>query len=169
MTHAQNVLAPLIHSFRSVPLSEAIISTVLLLVMLVLAACGSSPTNTPTSTATSSAATSTSTTSAPQQTVTSGPGTTTTAVSPGSTATSPNGYPIKVYFSKFPDSLNNFSAVFPVDRTSPTSAVATFSIQLLIAGPSLNERSVGYFSEFNSILSGPSSCSAPNPTGGPDF
>src|SRR5262249_12441910 len=78
-------------------------------------------------------------------------------------------YPIKVYFSKFPDSTNGFNAVFPVDRSSPSAAVATFSIQLLIAGPTLSERSAGYFSELNSILSGPSSCSTPNPTGGPDF
>jgi hypothetical protein len=74
-----------------------------------------------------------------------------------------------VYFSKFPDSLNNFNTVYPVNRFSPTIAVGTFSIQLLIAGPTLSERSAGYFSEFNSILTGPSHCSAPYPTGGPDF
>jgi hypothetical protein len=39
----------------------------------------------------------------------------------------------------------------------------------LIAGPTLSERSAGYFSEFNSVLAGLSSCSAPYPTGGPDF
>src|SRR5437588_1596276 len=78
-------------------------------------------------------------------------------------------YSIKVFFSKFPESLNDFSAVYPVDRTSPTIAVGTFSIQLLIAGPTLSERQAGYFSELNSILTGPSSCSAPYPTGGPDF
>lgn len=78
-------------------------------------------------------------------------------------------YSIKVFFSRFPDSLNDFSAVYPVDRTSPTIAVGTFSIQLLIAGPTLSERQAGYFSELSSILTGPSSCSAPYPTGGPDF
>ncbi len=77
------------------------------------------------------------------------------------------GYPIKVYFSKFPE--NHLTDVYPVDRVSPTKAVATFAVQLLIAGPTLEERSAGYFSELNSILTGPSSCSAPNPTGGPDF
>lgn len=78
--------------------------------------------------------------------------------------------PIKVFFSKFPDSVQtNFSAVFPVDRVSPTVAVGTFAIQLLLAGPTLSERNAGYFSELNSMLSGPSSCSAPYPTGGPDF
>lgn len=81
-----------------------------------------------------------------------------------------SGYPIKVFFSKFPDSVNtNPSAVFAVDRVSPSLAVGTFSIQLLIAGPTLTERSNGYFSELSSILTGPSNCSAPFPTGGPDF
>ncbi len=79
------------------------------------------------------------------------------------------GYPIKVYFSKFPDSESNFSAVFPVDRVSPTQQVEAFSIQLLIAGPTPEEWNNGYFSELNSILTGPSNCSAPHPTGGPDF
>lgn len=76
---------------------------------------------------------------------------------------------IKVYFSRFPQSNTNFSAVYPVDRVSPTIAVGTFSIQLLIAGPTLSEHTDGYFSELNSMLSGPSNCSAPFPTGGPDF
>lgn len=171
MSYAQNVYATLKRSCRSVPL-KTIIGTMLLLVILVLAACGSGSANTPTATATSVGATPTSiasTPSTPQQTATSGLGTTTTAVSTSSTATSSSGYPVQVYFSKFPDSLNNFGAVFPVNRTSPTTAVATFAIQLLIAGPTLSERNSGYFSELNSILSGASSCSAPNPTGGPDF
>lgn len=77
---------------------------------------------------------------------------------------------VKVFFSQFPISTDsNFSAVFPVDRTVATKQVETFSIQLLIAGPTPEERQAGYFSELNSILSGPSSCSAPHPTGGPDF
>src|SRR5947209_12470542 len=79
------------------------------------------------------------------------------------------GYPIKVYFSKFPESASKFDAVFPVDRVSPTLGVANFALQLLIAGPTTEERNAGYFSELNSILTGPSSCSAPYPTGGPDF
>ncbi len=166
MTHAHNAPTPLTRSFCPVPLSQAIIVTVLLLIFLVLPACGSVLVSTPTPTATSSPATPT---SAPQQTATSAPGATTTTVLPTTTATSSAGYPIRVYFSKFPDSLNNFNAVFPVNRVSPTIAVATFAIQLLIAGPTLSERSAGYFSEFNSILKDPSSCSAPHPTGGPDF
>lgn len=107
--------------------------------------------------------TGTGTAGAPQQTQgATTPQTAGTTPTPGST-----GYAVKVYFSKFPET--SVTAVYPVNRVSPTSAVATFSIQLLIAGPTLEERSQGYFSELNSILSGPSSCSAPNPTGGPDF
>ena len=79
-------------------------------------------------------------------------------------------YPIKVFFSKFPESVNtNASAVYPVDRISPTIAVGTFSLQLLIAGPTLSEQQAGYFTELNTLLSGPSNCSAPLPVGGPDF
>ncbi len=89
------------------------------------------------------------------------------AASPAATVA---GYPVKVFFSKFPESLNsNFSPVYPVDRTSPTTAVGTYAIQLLIAGPTLSEQQAGYFTELNTLLSGPSNCSAPLPVGGPDF
>lgn len=86
-----------------------------------------------------------------------------------STNTPSANYQVKVYFSKFPDSIANFASVFPVNRTSPTLQVATFSVQLLIAGPTPDERSNGYFSELNSLFTGPSTCSASYPTGGPDF
>jgi hypothetical protein len=74
---------------------------------------------------------------------------------------------VKVYFSKFSDT--NPARVYAVDRSSPTTGVATFSIQLLIAGPTLSERDLGYYSELNSIFSGPSVCNGSHPTGGPDF
>jgi hypothetical protein len=87
-----------------------------------------------------------------------------------SASSAATGYPIKVFFSKAPDSLQtNFNAVFPVKRTSPTIAVATFSIQLLIAGPTLSEQRAGYFSELNTMLNGPSNCTGALPVGGPDF
>ena len=87
-----------------------------------------------------------------------------------STASTTTGYPVKVFFSKYPDSVStNFSTVYAVDRISPTIAVGTFSLQLLIAGPTLSERQAGYFTELNTLLSGPSNCSAPLPVGGPDF
>lgn len=115
----------------------------LITLVLTLAACGSSTTE---------ASTPTSTPVAPSPTVT------------------PVGYPLKVYFSRYPDINTNLSAVFPVVRISPTPHVEIFAIQLLIAGPTPEERSAGYFTELNSILNGPSTCSpAPAPTGGPDF
>jgi spore germination protein GerM len=78
--------------------------------------------------------------------------------------------PILVYFSRSPESLNDPTAVFSVQRTSPTAAVATYAVQLLIAGPTQEERGAGHFSELNSLFTGPSTCSnGSNPTGGPDF
>ena len=89
--------------------------------------------------------------------------------STASVGTNSSGYAVKVFFSQYPASLNSNSAVFAVERTSPTIAVATFSLQLLIAGPTLSERQAGYFTELNTILSGSSNCSSPLPVGGPDF
>lgn len=131
-------------------------------VILALSACGPTTSGTGSPTATTAQATSTL-----QATTQPTLGTTPQATI---TPTNVTGYLIKVYFSKDPESLQNFDAVFPVNRISPTIAVATFSIQLLIAGPTLDERSAGYFSDLNSILTGPSDCNGSNPTGGgPDF
>jgi hypothetical protein len=92
-----------------------------------------------------------------------------TATNPSLTAT-PTPSPVLVYFSKNPESLNDPTAVFPLQRVAPNSAVATYAIQQLIAGPTLEERGAGYFSELNSLFTGPSTCSnGSNPTGGPDF
>lgn len=84
--------------------------------------------------------------------------------SPAPTATA-TGYPVLIYFSKAPDSYNDFTAVFPVHRTSPTLGVATYAIQQIIAGPTPSEVSAGYFTELSTVLqrTGASSC------GGPDF
>lgn len=79
------------------------------------------------------------------------------------------GYSVKVFFSKTPDSENSFNAAFPVNRVSPTSQVETYSVQLLIAGPTPEERSQGYYSELNSLFSGQSQCPSLGPVGGPDF
>jgi hypothetical protein len=80
-----------------------------------------------------------------------------------------SGYPIQVYFPKTSDST--LTHVFPVNRVSPTSAVATFAVQLLIAGPTPQERSAGYYSELNGLFTGGSQCDGAGlPTlGGPDF
>ncbi len=72
-------------------------------------------------------------------------------------------YPVKVYFSKHPDSDNNPDLVFAVARTAPSLAVATYASQQLLAGPSASETAAGYFTPFQGTLSGASNC------GGPDF
>jgi hypothetical protein len=87
------------------------------------------------------------------------------AVPQATTTTTVSGYLIKGYFSKFPGSLQNAEAVFAVNRISPAIAVATFSIQSLLTGPTPDERSVSDFSGLNSILTGPSFRNGPYPTG----
>jgi hypothetical protein len=112
---------------------------------LVLAACGTTSgaisTNTPTATAP----------------------TATAAVTP--TTSGLTGYPIKVYFSNNPGTMS----VTPVTRVSPTIDVGTYAIQMLIAGPTPQERAQGFFSELNDAFTGPSTCNGALPVGGPDF
>lgn len=69
-------------------------------------------------------------------------------------------YSIKVYFSRLPQSNDNFNAVFPVNRLSPTGSVGTSAIQQLIAGPTAAESTQGYFSEMKNHLVGPSTCTS---------
>jgi hypothetical protein len=77
------------------------------------------------------------------------------------------GYPVKVYFPKRPRSYDH-NEVFPIQRLSPsTKAVATYALQLLIAGPTLEEQKSGYYSDLNGMLQGPSKCG--DDYGGPDF
>jgi hypothetical protein len=75
------------------------------------------------------------------------------------TSTSDGGIPIRVFFSRHPNSDGSFSAVFPVPRAAPDRAVATAALMALIDGPTPSERAAGYFSEPGSSLNGPSSCS----------
>ncbi|MFI5273076.1 MAG: hypothetical protein ACHQ4H_08605 [Ktedonobacterales bacterium] len=83
---------------------------------------------------------------------------------PPSTPTRASGpYPVKVYFSRHPDSDNSPTAVFAVPRVSPTLGVATYAITQLIAGPSGTEQSSGYYTPLIGALSGSSNC------GGADF
>ena len=122
-------------TWRGSPAARAIW---LMAALLILAACdsptaGPVPTNTPAS----------------------APSATTTPTAP----TSSGPYLVHVYFSKKPDSLNDPTKVFPVDRSSPTLNVATYAIQQLIAGPSTSEKASGYFSEIQGLLSGASNCS----------
>lgn len=85
-----------------------------------------------------------------------------TQTQPTATATATT-YPVLVYFSKQPDSYNDPTAVFPVQRRSPNAGVATYAIQQLIAGPTASEKASGYFTELTAALSGASNC------GGADF
>src|SRR5215813_147238 len=50
------------------------------------------------------------------------------------TATPTPSIPVKVFFSKHPDSDSSADKVFPVNRTSHSIAVATFATQQLLAG-----------------------------------
>jgi hypothetical protein len=124
----------------TVSLSRTLLGMALIAGTLVVAACG-----------TTSGATSSSTPTA------------TAVVTP--TTSGPSGYPIKVYFSNNPGAMT----VTPVSRVSPTSQVEEFSIQMLIAGPTSQERASGLFSELNDAFSGPSNCAGALPTDGPDF
>jgi hypothetical protein len=75
----------------------------------------------------------------------------------------PIGYPVKIFFSRHPDSDSNVNAVFPVNRVSPTLGVSTYAIQQLIAGPTPAEAAANYYTELTAALHGASNC------GGPDF
>ena len=77
--------------------------------------------------------------------------------------TSAGSIPVLVYFSRHPESENNFAAVFSVQRTSPDQGVATFAIKQLILGPSPAEQATGLYTELTAALSGTSTC------GGADF
>jgi len=88
--------------------------------------------------------------------------TVTSATTPLPTPTA-TGYVVQVYFSKQPDSYNDPNLVFPVQRISPTSGVATNAIEQLIAGPTASEKAQGYFTELSAALTGASNC------GGADF
>ncbi len=112
----------------------ALVGLALLLTACTVGGAGTVPTPTPTSTATAVPATST-----------------------------PTSYPIKVFFSRHPDSDNNPAAVFPVNRVSSTSGVGTYAIQQLIAGPTPAEAAAQYYTELTAAIGGTSNC------GGPDF
>ncbi|HLZ22271.1 MAG TPA: hypothetical protein VKQ30_09130 [Ktedonobacterales bacterium] len=82
---------------------------------------------------------------------------------PGTPTTVAGGYPVKVYFSKHPDSDNDPAKVYMAERVSPTLGVATYAIQQLIAGPTAGEQSAGLYTPLTISLSGASTC------GGADF
>ncbi len=67
-------------------------------------------------------------------------------------------YPVKVFFSKHPQSDDDPGKVFPVVREAPDLGVARFSLEELIKGPNKKESELGYFTELKLI--GASSCGA---------
>ena len=79
---------------------------------------------------------------------------------PTNTGTSQPGkkYHVKVYFSKH--GQDSVTLVYPVNRTTTSQAVATASMQYLIAGPNASEQSQGYYTELTSMLQGASTCGA---------
>ncbi len=64
----------------------------------------------------------------------------------------------QVFFSRSPESDDDFSIVFPVSRSAPDQAAAVAALRELIAGPTPEERDAGYFSELGGALQGPSDC-----------
>lgn len=75
------------------------------------------------------------------------------------------GYPVKVFFSKHPDSENNFAAVFAVSRRSPDLGVATYAVKQLIAGPTAAEQQAGYYTDLTGAINRADASSC----GGADF
>lgn len=65
---------------------------------------------------------------------------------------------VQVFFSKNPESLADFGAVFPVTRTANDTGVATAALKALVDGPTPAEIAQGYFSELGAMLSGASTC-----------
>lgn len=68
--------------------------------------------------------------------------------------TTPVAHTVIVYFSKNPDSGNNFAAVFPVTRTTTSVRVGTFGIEQLILGPTAAEATTGLFSQVQTVIPG---------------
>jgi hypothetical protein len=73
------------------------------------------------------------------------------------------GRPITVFFSRQPESAQDFTAVYPVTRTAPDAGVARAALNALIDGPTPEEAADGYYAELGQMLDGPSTC------GGPDY
>lgn len=139
----------------------ALAMALLTLLLALAAACGGGEEPSPQATATPAARTPAPTQAAPA-TPTPRPvaPTATPAATPTATpAASPTAIAVKVFFSKRPDSENDPSKVFAVERVSPTLGVAKFAVQQLVAGPSAAEQAQGLFSEWTKLtLSGSSNC-----------
>ncbi len=138
----------LLASLRHSALRKAGGAICLLTLMALLAACSTTVTTSEPGTGNTDSTPTATTPPAPTATATHAP-------------TSSSGYPVKVYFSKHPDSENDNSKVFAVNRTSPTLGVATYAIGQLVAGPTSSESASGLYTELTSSLSGSSNCGGP--------
>lgn len=66
---------------------------------------------------------------------------------------------LAVYFSKDPESLSDFTYTQAVTRSSDRADMGTYTIEQLIAGPTVAEASSGLFSPLKGKLQGESNCS----------
>lgn len=101
------------------------------ILMLLLAACGTSAGTSPSPTATTA---------------------------PTATST-PISNIVKVFFSRHPDSDTDPTAVFPMQRASPEPATPTYALEQLFKGPTADEKAQGYYSPFEAAFGLISYCS----------
>ena len=83
------------------------------------------------------------------------PAATATPSSPPSSSTvtpATDGFPIRVLFSRHPESDSDPSAVFPVDRVAPDSGVARYAIGQVLEGPTAEEAAAGFFSAWTNFF-----------------
>jgi hypothetical protein len=63
--------------------------------------------------------------------------------------------PVQVFFSRDPESLADFTAVFPLARDVPADPdVMADTLGLLLSGPTSGEQAAGYFSDFKALVVG---------------
>jgi hypothetical protein len=62
--------------------------------------------------------------------------------------------PVQVFFSRNPDSMNDFTAVFPVPRDVPSTGLMEGAVAALIAGPNAAEAASGLFSDVRALITG---------------
>ena len=89
-------------------------------------------------------------------------GATTTSPGANTTPTTAPGATVKVYFAKHPDTDNNPTAVFAVNRTTTAATVqtqATYALNEMFKGPTTAERAQNYYSPFDGQLALQSVCS----------
>lgn len=85
--------------------------------------------------------------------VTPSPTATATSVATVSPTATIQTFPVKVFFSKHPDSDVDPTKVFAVNRVAPSSKVGTYALQQLIVGPSLTD-GAGLYSQVKNALPG---------------